>query len=226
LWWWFRSRYSCHCIPVFSRRIHPREHCSYAVGGCGGGSSRFGPYKDRDLNFNIPTSVYYLIAGGGGGGTDYGNGTTGSERGEGGGLKGGNGGIYFLHPSGEKDTCPGGGGTQHSGGAGGVGGRLSVGGQGKMYQAGISTGAGSGGGYYGGGGSCGYYAHGGGGSGFVGLMVKSGYTTCGGFGIGGHYWMSYNSQHRPSEKTGMGGTNAPAAVGNEGGDGAVVICKL
>lgn len=212
---------------------------SWHVGGCGGGSTRFAQGHIKKELLNHPSSEYLLIAGGGGGGADWIHdelNTKGvsswqglDQCGEGGGLNGGFGSLFYLHASadGESKTSPGGGGSQAAGGAGGTHGRLADGQAGSKYQAGASTGAGSGGGYYGGGGSAGYYAQGGGGSGYISPSVTiQARSLRGGTGIPGMMLPHFTSfpEGRPTVKTGCGGDSVGTDIeGLRGGDGALVL---
>jgi hypothetical protein len=198
-------------------------YSGYYIGGGGGGSTRFG--QGSIINdVNNPNTEYLLIAGGGGGGTDWADYLDSAEKGEGGGLLGGSGGIYY--PNGEGPRCPGGGGGQCAGGAGGVGGRNGNGTNGEKYKAGSSTGAGAGGGYFGGGGSSGYYSQGGGGSGYYHWSVKAALTLRGGSGLGSGnpYFESFRTD-RPLPTTGCGGSNDHTSV-NHGYDGGCIISLI
>lgn len=154
--------------------------------GGGGGSTRFGAYiqsgfnlTNTSANYNNTSSIYLLIAGGGGGGCDYvlHSANRGEVAGYGGGTNGADGGGYYAD-GGEYMDSPGYGGSQSSGGAGGVRGRLTFSESGSKYYGGNGSGGGGGGGYYGGGGARGYYSQGGGGSGFINSSVIDGRFFC------------------------------------------------
>ena len=82
-----------------------QQYQGESTGGGGGGSTRFGPFVSA-ANINAESVNYHLIAGAGGGGADWvmytGNRggrqpiSNTEERGEGGGLTGGHGGLYYY----------------------------------------------------------------------------------------------------------------------------------
>jgi hypothetical protein len=156
-----------------------------ASGAGGGGSTRLGlkisdgitladsSTYDTTASFNNSTyNGYILISGGGAGSAAYINqgldnaASTNPDYGVGGGLKGGDGSLYW---SSDGVSTLGFGGTQSEGGAAGTGGRDTgtVAEAGGKYYGANGEGAGAGGGYYGGGGSQGYYSQAGGGSGYI-----------------------------------------------------------
>ncbi len=204
---------------------HTRSFPDGGVGslylGSGGGSTRFGPtVADSAASYNATSFTYYLIAGGGGGGANwatYNSTPTGSERGEGGGTDGGDGGYYYE--PGEASTSPGKGGSQSAGGAGGTGGRQSDGNAGAKYSGadgGSLRGGGGGGGYYGGGSGAGYYAQGGGGSGYINTgVVSNGVLARGGTGSSLAYTSAYNGPN--SEQPSNAGDGGVASNGISGG---------
>lgn len=189
-----------------------KGHASRA--GAGGGSTRFGPtVANNAASYNATSFTYYLIAGGGGGGAHWilatdSYWTSLTEKGEGGGTAGGEGGMYFSN---DGSSSYGLGGTQSAGGAGGTGGRDSAGNAGAKYSgADSNSGGGGGGGYYGGGGSAGYYAQSGGGSGYINTsVVSNGVLARGGTGSSLAYDKAYDGPN--SEQPSNAGDGNPTS---------------
>ena len=167
-------------------------------GGGGGGSTRLGLQTSNSITLadsstydttasfnNSSYNGYIAIAGGGAGSTRYSSSdnssSTNPDYGVGGGLKGGDGSLYW---SSDGVNALAFGGTQSAGGAAGSSGRWDVNEEpGQKYYGGNGA-AGGGGGYYGGGGSYGYYAQAGGGSGYIDssycIAGQDNYTTING----------------------------------------------
>lgn len=191
-------------------------------GGGGGGSTRigltsqpFGNIANSAPLYNNTSASYYLIAGGGGGSSIYTGPDTTNAAGQGGGLTGTPGGVYY--PADGPGTV-GGGASQSAGGTGGAAGRMPAGNPGGKYSGGRGYYTGGGGGYYGGGGGGGYYSQSGGGSGYI----DAGNVTNGAFAVSTTGPTAYICPNPTGTKPTNAGNGGTLALPN-GNDGAAVL---